>query len=89
MSTVLIVDDDPTNRDLIRKSLRKDDYQCLVAGGGVEALQIMGSQTPDIVILDIMMPGMTGYQVCEAMRQSPLTRDTLVLFLSARTGGGQ
>ncbi len=82
-STILVVDDTPHNLTLM-SSLLKDDYQVKVANNGEKALTIAGSQpTPDLILLDIMMPGMDGYEVCERLKQNPGTADIPVIFITA------
>lgn len=81
---VLIVDDDATNRDLISRALNKDNYIIREARDGREALAMVEDDRPDLIVLDIMMPGMSGYQVCEAIRSREANKAVKVLFLSAR-----
>jgi sigma-B regulation protein RsbU (phosphoserine phosphatase) len=79
---VLVVDDAPANIDVLVGALR-DDYKISVATSGPAALQVIARVVPDIVLLDIMMPGMDGFEVCRRIREDPKTRDLPVLFLSA------
>src|SRR5687767_1972567 len=80
---VLVVDDTPENLALM-VGLLKDDYRVKVATNGAKALQIVaGDAPPDLVLLDIMMPGIDGYEVCRRMRASPSLRDVPVMFLSS------
>ena len=81
--TVLIVDDEPHIVNLIRLSLQ-DDYNILVANSGNEAIHMVEEQRPDLVTMDIMMPGMSGYEVVEEMRKFNSTKDIPVIFLSAK-----
>jgi DNA-binding response OmpR family regulator len=83
---VLIADDDETNRDLIRKSLAKESLELFEAIDGNEALTRARELNPDLIILDIMMPGKSGYEVCEELKNSKSTAAIPVLFLSARSG---
>jgi DNA-binding response OmpR family regulator len=82
---VLIADDDETNRDLITRSLDKDDIETYEAVDGREALAKAREIMPDLIILDIMMPVKSGYEVCEQLKASPSTSAIPVLFLSARS----
>ncbi len=83
--TILIVDDTPDNLTLMR-GLLKDSYRVLVAPNGLVALKIAGGDVkPDLILLDIMMPGMDGYAVCEELKKHPGTSDIPVVFLTART----
>ena len=81
--TVLIVDDTPANVALLSEVL-KSDYRTKVAINGDKALQFAFSQDPpDLVLLDIMMPGISGYEVCERLKADPRTRDIPVIFVTA------
>ena len=83
-ATVLVVDDTPDNLTLM-SSLLRDDYKVKVANSGERALRIARSETPpDLVLLDIMMPEMDGYQVIEQLKGDPATRDIPVIFLTAK-----
>jgi DNA-binding response OmpR family regulator len=84
---VLVADDDVDIVELVTFSLRRAGHSVVTARDGEEALQLVDRHHPDAVILDIMMPGMTGYDVTKAMRQNPETVDTPVILLSARAGG--
>jgi sigma-B regulation protein RsbU (phosphoserine phosphatase) len=82
-ATVLVVDDTPDNLTLM-VGLLKDDYKVKVARNGEKALQIAsGDHPPDLILLDIMMPGIDGYEVCRRLRASPASRDIPVMFLSS------
>ncbi|MDP3521209.1 MAG: two-component system response regulator [Hydrogenophaga sp.] len=83
--TVLVVDDTPDNLSLMA-SLLRDVYRVQVANSGEKALKLINAgQRPDLILLDIMMPGMSGYEVCEALKADPLTRDIPIIFLTAMT----
>jgi DNA-binding response OmpR family regulator len=82
---ILIVDDDSGTRTLLTIMLRRHDYALFVAEGGEEALQVMAQHPVDLIITDLMMPGMDGYAFIEAVRHD-YDRDTLpILVLSAVT----
>lgn len=83
--TVLAADDSKTIRHLIRTILGKD-YDLLMAGDGQEALTIAQETRPDLILLDVIMPGMDGYAVCKALKADPMTADIPVLFLTALSG---
>ena len=81
---VLVVDDAPENIDVLN-GLLKDQYQIKVALDGKTALAIASSQNaPDLILLDIMMPGMDGFEVCRQLKGDPDTKGIPVLFLSAK-----
>jgi class 3 adenylate cyclase len=80
---VLIVDDNEVNRDLLAKRLQRQGYEVTVASNGFEALELMGSMSLDLVLLDIMMPQMNGYQVLETLKADPALRHIPVVMISA------
>ena len=83
--TILIVDDTPANLALLSEVLRPD-YRTKAAVNGEKALKLAGgSAPPDMILLDIMMPGMDGYEVCRRLKADPLTRDIPVIFVTAMT----
>jgi putative two-component system response regulator len=82
LQTVLIVDDTPENLDLL-KAILAGDYQVQAAINGQLALKIAEAQQPDLVLLDIMMPGMDGYEVCRKLKANPLTAKIPVIFVTA------
>src|SRR5215471_18902274 len=79
---ILVVDDARTNVDILVEAL-KSEYKLSVALSGEAALKIIERTPPDLVLLDIMMPGLDGYEVCRRLRASESTRDMPVMFLSA------
>ena len=82
--TILVVDDTPENLSLMRELLR-DDYQVQLANSGDRALKLAAlAPHPDLILLDIMMPGMDGYEVCRQLKANPVTRDIPVIFLTAK-----
>jgi sigma-B regulation protein RsbU (phosphoserine phosphatase) len=81
-SRVLIVDDVKANVDVLVEALR-DEYRLSVALNGENALRTVEKHPPDLVLLDIVMPGMDGYEVCRRLRNSPRTREVPVMFLSS------
>ena len=84
-ATILVVDDTPDNLTLM-SSLLNELYQVKIANGGKRALKIAMSETPpDLILLDIMMPNMDGYEVCERLKLNPNTANIPVIFLTAKT----
>ena len=82
-ATILVVDDTPANLDLMA-GLLQDRYRVKVAISGEKALQIARSAAPpDLILLDIMMPGLSGYQVCDQLKRDPATRMIPIIFLTA------
>jgi putative two-component system response regulator len=87
-ATILVVDDSSDTRNLII-TLLENDYQMMVANGGEEALKLVQSGTiPDLIMLDIMMPGMSGYDVCRQLKADSSTCNIPVIFISAMAGEG-
>lgn len=81
---ILIVDDDPQIHKLISKMLPLETYTVRSSYSATEALASIGSARPDLVILDIMMPKVSGIEVCNKIKENPATRDIMVLILSAK-----
>lgn len=79
---ILIADDDSSSSSAIEKMLAKDGHRCLRATNGQEALRLFRDSQPDLIILDVMMPVLDGFQVCERIREHD--RITPVLFLTAK-----
>jgi DNA-binding response OmpR family regulator len=84
MATILVIDDDELVSRTLQRTLKLYDYQVMVANSGPEGLQLARRHRPDLFVLDIMMPGMDGYQVCRQIRGDPLLADLPVLFLTAK-----
>ncbi len=81
---ILVVDDEPINIDIL-VDLLDDDYTILVALDGESAIEILLDEKVDLVLLDIIMPGMDGYEVCEKLQASDKTRDIPIIFITAQT----
>jgi sigma-B regulation protein RsbU (phosphoserine phosphatase) len=81
--TILVVDDTPMNLQVLVRILEGSGYRILAARNGRAALEIARRVQPDLVLLDVAMPGMDGFEVCRALKQDPATLDTIVIFLSA------
>ena len=80
---ILIVDDDRHNRLLLEVMLAPDGYSIISAPTGAEALVMIAQQPPDLILLDVMMPGMDGYQVVARIKSNPATKHIPVIMLSA------
>jgi DNA-binding response OmpR family regulator len=80
---VLIFDDEPYILESVSFIVREEGYQVLTAGDGEEGLQLLRTQRPDLVLLDIMMPGKSGFDVCRAVKADTDTRGTYVILLTA------
>src|SRR3954462_6675967 len=82
-STVLVVDDNEANRALARSTLEDEGYRVVVAAGGAEGIAAFEKEHPDCILLDVRMPEMDGFTVCERIRALPQGSVTPVLFLTA------
>ena len=81
---ILIVEDEQEIAQLIEQTLTKESFSCRVANNGLTALEIFKQQQPDVVILDIMLPGLDGLEVCTRIRQQPFDKDPYIMMLTAR-----
>src|SRR4051812_41489431 len=82
-STILVVDDSPINLQVLVRTLHGSGHRILAAKDGRMALDIARRARPDLVLLDVMMPDMDGFEVCRALKSDSDTQETLVIFLSA------
>src|SRR5690349_9798609 len=83
--TVLVVDDAPANIHVVNEILH-GSYKVRVATSGTRGLEIAGGKPgPDLILLDVLMPGMDGYEVCTLLKANPTTRDIPVIFLTGQT----
>ena len=85
MPRVLIVDDDPAGRRLIQYMLSSEGHEVITASNGIQGLQTATQQVPDLVILDVMLPGLDGFEVCRRLRTSAKTAQTPIIMLSGKT----
>lgn len=83
---ILVVDDDPGNREVLEELLRLRGHPVVTAASGPEALELVKKDPPDLVLLDVTMPGMSGYEVCEALRAEPATRLLPIVIITALEG---
>src|SRR5689334_3343061 len=82
-STVLIVDDNAQNVELLQAFLESLPVKIITAIDGVDALEKVASHSPDLILLDVMMPKMSGFQVCRKLKGDPKTRDIQILMVTA------
>ncbi len=85
MKEILVIDDDPQNREVVRIRLERAGHRVIEAENGMDGLRLAGEHKPSLIILDVMMPRMDGWQVCRQLRQDRETRDIPVIMLTART----
>ena len=81
--TVLLVDDNPQNLKVLYETLKDKGYRLLIANEGEKALDLAHRHRPEVILLDIMMPEMDGYEVCQRLKANPATSDCAIVFLSA------
>ena len=85
---ILIADDEPDILEIIQYNLQSEGYEVATAKNGNEALDLAKTFHPDLIILDIMMPGKNGIEVCNILRLQPVFNDTLIIFLTALSDEG-
>lgn len=83
-ATILIADDEPNILISLEFLMKREGYQVLLARDGQEALDAIHTHRPDLVLLDVMMPQKTGFEVCQEVRASPVIQDTRILMLTAK-----
>ncbi len=84
MTKILIAEDERDIRDLIVFTLEFGGYEVVATTNGAEAVELAPSEKPDLIMLDVRMPRMTGYEACAALKSNPVTKETPVIFLSAK-----
>lgn len=84
MAKILIAEDEPDIRELVAFTLRFGGYEVVTASNGEEAVQLARKENPDLILLDVRMPRMTGYEACREIKSDTNLRDTPVVFLSAK-----
>ena len=80
---VLTIDDDPTQRIMIQKTLEKKGMKVLLAATGEDGIDLAKMHTPDLILLDVMMPGVSGHEVCRQLKNDAVTENIPVIFLTA------
>jgi twitching motility two-component system response regulator PilG len=83
---VLVVDDSPTIRKIVEVTLRRERIRVLGVGDGLSALAAIADRRPQLILLDITLPGMDGYQICQVIKQRPASKHIPVVMLSGRDG---
>lgn len=82
---ILIVDDDPDSRTILTCILESGGYEVGVANDGFEAIKEIGDHPPDLVLLDVMMPGKNGFEVCESVKSNPKISHIFIIMISAKS----
>src|ERR1039457_1631441 len=81
--TILVVDDTPINRDMVTGILEAVGFRTLTAGDGRTARDLVRARQPDLILMDVMMPGETGFETCALLKSDPVTADIPIIFLSS------
>jgi DNA-binding response OmpR family regulator len=84
MEKILIAEDEPDIRELIRLALQYNGYEVISASDGAEAVELARANSFDLIMLDVRMPRLTGYEACRQMRQMETTKEVPIIFLSAK-----
>ncbi|BBD56745.1 MULTISPECIES: response regulator transcription factor [Planktothrix] len=84
MNTVMVVEDSVTQREMICGLLKENGLQVSIATDGVEALEEVQKNPPDLMVLDIVMPRMNGYELCRRLKSDPKTRDIAIVMCSSK-----
>lgn len=87
-ATILIVDDEAANRESLEELLRPDGYATETAASGRQALESIQHQAPDLILLDVTMPGMDGYEVASVLKSNPATASIPIIMVTAHAGRG-
>ena len=80
---ILVVDDEPDVLELVVFHLKKENYKVAIADTGDKALRMAVEQVPSLLILDLMLPGINGLEICKLLKQNPKTRDIPIIMLTA------
>ena len=81
---ILVVEDDPSASRLVGYALEQEGYRVITASDGLEGLTKAQNEHPDLIVLDVMLPGLDGYDICQQLRQKPETAELPILMLSAK-----
>jgi two-component system alkaline phosphatase synthesis response regulator PhoP len=85
MNKILLIDDEPDILEFLSYNLKKENYLVFTAENGRSGIEIAKEEKPDLIILDVMMPGMDGMETCAEIRKQPKLKNTLIAFLTARS----
>lgn len=85
MPTILVVEDSPTEMQMVRAALQNKGYQVITATNGEEGLEKARNEMPSLVVLDVVLPGRNGFQVCRDLKSSPDTKNVPVILLTSKT----
>ncbi len=85
MALVLIADDSPTDQHILSRALEKSGFETIMATDGEEAIRLAEQRSPDVILMDIVMPGMNGYQATRQLAQNPSTASIPIVIVSTKT----
>lgn len=85
MKKILIIDDEKNILLTLDIFLKKEKFKVLMATNGIDGIKIAQEEIPDLILLDIILPGMNGYLVCEALKETATTKDIPIIFISAKS----
>ena len=85
MTKILVVDDEPDITFIVKETLMREGYEVIVANNGKEALEKIKSEDPDLVLLDVMMPELDGWETCKQIKADSDTKDTMVTMLTVKS----
>ncbi len=83
MAKILVIDDEPINVKMLSRLLASEGYKVVQAASGLEAIQVVAQESPDLILLDVMMPGMDGFEVCRRLKAMEATRQTPIVMVTA------
>ena len=83
---ILVVEDEPDIRKLVHYNLAQEKYQVIEAEDGEKALRLLQREKPDLIVLDLLLPGMSGLELCRALRERPETANLPILMLTVKAG---
>lgn len=81
---ILIIEDDPATQRLVEYSLKQEGYDVITASNGLEGIRKVLGESPDLLILDVMLPGLDGFEICYRLRAEPATANLPILMFSAK-----
>ncbi|MBD2299753.1 response regulator [Nostoc sp. FACHB-87] len=84
VGTILIVEDSPSELELMSHYLKESGYNVIKASGAKEALEQAISQTPDVIVTDVVMPGMSGFELCRSLKKNPATQKLPIVICSSK-----
>jgi CheY-like chemotaxis protein len=87
--TILFIDDSRLVQEIYRQRLMQERFRVLIAGGGLEALRILSKETPDLILLDLLMPDVDGYRILEVVKREPRLTEVPVVIFSGKSQGAE